>query len=204
MWVARLPLMFSPGADVCVDEQLVAFKGRCGFKQYMPSEPANYGIKIWVTCDMTTSYAWRMQIYIGKSPGCSQEVNQGMRVTLQLTEGLQENTVTCDNFFTSFPLAEELLRRKLTLVGTIRGNKPELPPELLQLQQRKILSSVFAFTKTTMVVSYMPKRGKNVLLLSTKHGEPVVSDGEKRKPAAILDYNRCKGGVNNLDKVCAN
>lgn len=52
-----------------------------------------------------------------------------------------------------------------------------------------------------MAVSYMPKRGKNVLLLSTKHREPAVSDGEKKKPAAILDYNRCKGGVDNLDKV---
>lgn len=201
MWVSRLPLLFNPGIDVCVDEQLVAFRGRCGFRQYMPNKPAKYGIKIWVTCDVATSYAWRMQIYTGKPPGSSREVNQGMRVTLQLTEGLQGHTVTCDNFFTSFALAEELLRRKLALVGTIRKNKPELPPQLLQLRQREILSSVFAFTKTAMAVSYMPKRGKNVLLLSTKHREPAVSDGENRKPAVILDYNRCKSGVDTLDKV---
>uniref|UniRef100_A0A3B4HAA9 PiggyBac transposable element-derived protein domain-containing protein n=1 Tax=Pundamilia nyererei TaxID=303518 RepID=A0A3B4HAA9_9CICH len=157
-WVARLPLLFNPGVDVCVDEQLVAFKGRCGFRQYMPSKPTKYGIKIWVTCDVATSYAWKMEIYTRKSPGSSREVNQGMRVVLQLTEGL----------------AEELLRRKLALLGTIRRNKPELPPQL---------------------------RGKNVLLLSTKHREPAVNDGEKKKPAAILDYNRCKGGVDNLDKV---
>lgn len=200
-WVARLPLLFNPGVDVCVDEQLVGFKGRCGFRQYMPKKPTKYGIKIWVTCDVATSYAWKMEIYTGKSPGSSREVNQGMRVVLQLTEGLQGHTVTCDNFFTSFSLAEELLRRKLALVGTIRRNKPELPPQLVQLRQRKILSSLFAFTKTTMAVSYMPKRGKNVLLLSTKHREPAVSDVEKKKPAAILDYNRCKGGVDNLDKV---
>ncbi|XP_063324883.1 piggyBac transposable element-derived protein 3-like [Pelmatolapia mariae] len=200
-WVARLPLLFKPGVDVCVDEQLVAFKGRCGFRQYMPRKPAKYGIKIWVTCDVATSYPWKMEIYTGKSPGSSREVNQGMRVVLQLTEGLQGHTVTCDNFFTSFSLAEELLRRKLALVGTIRRNKPELPPQLVQLRQRKILSSLFAFTKTTMAVSYMPKQGKNVLLLSPKHREPAVSDGEKKKQAAILDYNRCKGGVDNLDKV---
>lgn len=200
-WVARLPLLFNPGVDVCVDERLVAFKGRCGFRQYMPSKPARYGLKIWVICDVATSYAWRMQVYVGKPPGGSREVNQGMRVTLQLTEGLQGHTVTCDNFFTSFTLAEELLKRKLALVGTLRRSKPELPPKLLQLRQRKILSSVFAFTKTTMAVSYMAKKGKNVLLLSTKHREPAVSEGEKRKPAAILDFNRCKGGVDNLDKV---
>lgn len=30
-WLARLPQFFNPGVDVCVDEQLVSFKGRCGF-----------------------------------------------------------------------------------------------------------------------------------------------------------------------------
>ena len=66
--MAHLPLLFNPGVDVCVDEQLVAFKGRCGFRQYMPNKPAKYGIntiQIWVTCDVATSYAWWMQIYTG-------------------------------------------------------------------------------------------------------------------------------------------
>lgn len=201
-WTHRLPLLFNPGQDVCVDEQLVPFKGRCRFRQYMPSKPAKYGIKIWVTCDVTTSYAWKLQIYTGKSPGSPAEVNQGKRVILEMTEGLQGNTVTCDNFFTSYGLAEELLKRKMALVGTIRRNKPELPPQLLQIKHRALLSSLFAFTKTHTAVSYVPKRGKNVLLLSTKHREPAVSDTEKKKPVIITDYNRCKGGVDNLDKVC--
>lgn len=201
MWVARLPLLFNPGVVLCVDEQLVSFKGRCGFRQYMPRKPAKYGIKIWVVCDVATSYAWGMQIYTGKPLDRSREVNQGMRVTLQLTEGLKGHTVTCDNFFTSFPLAEELLKRKMALVGTIRSNKRELPLKLLQLQNRKLLSSRFAFTRTAMAVSYIPKRVKNVLLLSTKHRKPAVSSDEKKKPEVILNYNKCKGGVDNLDKL---
>ncbi|XP_071396353.1 piggyBac transposable element-derived protein 4-like [Centroberyx affinis] len=199
-WVHRLPLLFNPGQDVCVDEQLVPFKGRCGFRQFMPRKPAKYGIKIWVTCDVITSYAWKMQIYTGKPAG-SPEVNQGQRVVLEMTEGLQGNTVTCDNFFTSYALAEELLRRKLALVGTIRKNGPELPPQLLQTRQRAPRSSRFAFTRTHTAVSYVPKRGKNVLLLSTKHREPAVSHTEHQKPTIITDYNRCKGSVDNLDKV---
>uniref|UniRef100_UPI003AAEECD7 piggyBac transposable element-derived protein 4-like n=1 Tax=Centroberyx gerrardi TaxID=166262 RepID=UPI003AAEECD7 len=199
-WVHRLPLLFNPGRDVCVDEQLVPFRGRCRFRQYVPRKPAKYGIKIWVACDVVTSYAWKMQIYTGKSDG-SPEVNQGKRIVLDLTEGLQGNTVTCDNFFTSYALAEELLRRKVALVGTIRKNRPELPPQLLRTKQRAPRSSLFAFTKTHTAASYIPKQGKNVLLLSTKHREPAVSDAEHQKPAIITDYNRCKGGVDNLDKV---
>lgn len=96
----RLPLLFNLGQDVCVDEQLVPFRGRCGFCQYIPSKPAKYGIKIWATCDFLTSYAWKMQVYTGKSAGSPAEVNQLKKVILEMTEGLRGNTVTCHNFFT--------------------------------------------------------------------------------------------------------
>lgn len=53
-----------------------------------------------------------------------------------------------------------------------------------------------------MAVSYIPKRGKNVLLISTRHWEAEVTEGEKKKPEMIMFYNKHKGGVDNLDKVC--
>ncbi|CAM4635701.1 unnamed protein product [Leuciscus chuanchicus] len=203
LWVERLPLMCNPGLDITVDECLVPFRGRCSFKQYMPSKPAKYGIKIWAACDARTSYAWNMQVYTGKPKGGQPERNQGMRVVLDLTTGLQGHTVTCDNFFTSYALGQELLRRKLTMVGTVRKNKPELPPALLTTRDRVCFSSIFAFTETHSVVSHCPKRGKNVLLMSTCHKDAKVSDREDKKPDVMLDYNRCKGGVDNLDKMVA-
>lgn len=57
-WVQLLPLMFNPGPEVTVDERLVDFRGKCPFRQYMPSKPGKYGIKIWAACDAKTSYAW--------------------------------------------------------------------------------------------------------------------------------------------------
>lgn len=144
-----------------------------------------------------------MLIYGGKSAGCAPEVNQGQRVVRDMTDGLEGHTVTTDNLFTSYALAEELLKRKTALVGTIRRNKPELPPHLLQTRARPPRSSEFVFRKTTTAVSYVPKRGENVLLLSTKHREPAVSGGEHQKPVMIMDYNRCKGAVDSLDQVCA-
>ncbi|XP_058252363.1 piggyBac transposable element-derived protein 4-like [Hemibagrus wyckioides] len=200
MWTLRLPLLFNPGKNVTVDEQLVPFKGRCSFRQYMPKKPAKYGMKIWVTADAATSYAWKCEIYLGKTGGAP-EVGQGKRVVMEMTEGLQGVTVTCDNFFTSYSLAQELMQKKIALVGTIRKNKPELPPNLVEVKGRSALSSVFAFTKNTTAVSYVPRRGKNVILISTKHREGVVTEGEKKKPEIIMDYNHCKGGVDNLDKV---
>lgn len=144
-----------------------------------------------------------MQVYTGKSPGQAPEKNQGMRVVLDMAEGLNGHNITCDNFFTSYALGEELLKRKVTMLGTVRKNKPELPTELLVMKNTAVTSSMFAFTDRATVVSYCPKKGKNVLLMSTMHKDAVLSTREDRKPQMVLDYNKTKGGVDNLDKVTA-
>ncbi|XP_067115864.1 piggyBac transposable element-derived protein 4-like [Osmerus mordax] len=202
MWVERLPRLYDPGPEVTVDEQLVAFRGRCPFRQYMPSKPAKYGIKSWVACDAKSSYAWKMQVYTGKLSDGAPERNLGMRVVLDMTEGLKDRNVTCDNLFTSYELGRELMTtRNMTMVGTVRKNRSELPTELLATNRRRVLSSQFAFTPTTTLVSYLAKKKKNVLLMSTRHTDAEISDRDDGKPTIILDYNRNKGGVDNLDKV---
>ncbi|XP_031134023.1 piggyBac transposable element-derived protein 4-like [Sander lucioperca] len=197
-WARRLPGLYNPGPDVTVDEQLVPFRGRCPFRQYMPSK----------LCDAKSSYAWNVQVYTGKSVCGASERNQGARVVLDLTEGLAgPRNVTCDNFFTSYDLARRLLReRRLTLVGTMRKNKPELPAALLDTRGRAVASSRFAFTPAAALVSYVPKRNKNVLLLSTLHAGDtrlVMSGSRAAKPEIVLHYNATKGGVDNLDKLVA-
>lgn len=171
MWAHRLGMLFSPDRDLTVDEQLVPFKGRCSFRQYIPKKPAKYGIKVWAACDVKTSYAWRLQVYTGRAAGEPAEVNQGLRFVQEMTDGLQGHVVTVDNFFTSSELAEELLKNKMALVGTIRQNKKEIPPVLRQMRGRAVYSSIFAFSAKQTLVSYIPRRGRNVLLLSTKPGQ---------------------------------
>ena len=200
-WVEQLPLLYNPGPNITVDERLVAFRGRCPFRQYMPSKPAKYGIKIWAACDAKTSYALNMQVYTGKAVGGAPEKNQGSRVVLDMAHGLRGHNITCDNFFTNYNLGQELLKRKLTMVGTVRKNRVELPAELLVIKNRAAQSSMFAFTDTTALVSYCPKKGKNVVLMSTLHNNAEISTREDQKPSMILDYNATKGGVDNLDKV---
>ncbi|XP_053361966.1 piggyBac transposable element-derived protein 4-like [Clarias gariepinus] len=200
-WVSLLPLMYDLGSDVTVDERLVPFRGRCPFKQYIPSKPGKYGIKIWAACDARSSYAWNMQVYTGKPAGAKSEKYQGMRVVLDITEGLRGKTITCDNFFISYALGLQLLKKKLYMLGTVRRNKPELPPALVSKTGRARFSSKFAFTETHAFVSYHAKNKKNVLLMSTLHRDAAVSNRDDKRPKIIEDYNHNKGGVDNLDKV---
>ena len=97
-------------------------------------------------------------------------------------------------------LSQQLPKRKITMVSTVRMNKPELPVALLATSGINAISSKFSFTPTTTLVSYLPKRNKNVVLLSTLHKTAEISDREDWKPAIILEYNHNKGGVDNLDK----
>ena len=80
-----------------------------------------------------------LQVYTGRQAGMVRETNQGERVVLQLVQGL-ENTgrnITTDNFFTSLSLANTLLEKKLSLLGTVRKNKGEIPSEFVGKINRK-------------------------------------------------------------------
>nr|XP_022911139.1 piggyBac transposable element-derived protein 4-like [Onthophagus taurus] len=191
-----------------LDEQLVPFRGRCSFRMYIPSKPAKYGLKIFTLVDARTWYILKSEVYVGKQNDGSFKVsNTTVDVTMRLTEPIHRSgrNLTIDNWFTSFPLAELLLQQNVTMVGTMKKNKKELPPELLA-KGRPEKSSVFAYQNNKTVVSYVPKKNKNVVLLSTMHLEDGTIDettGEDSKPEIITFYNMTKGGVDVVDKLCS-
>ena len=82
---------YTPEPHMTVDEQLVCFRGRCLFRQYIPSKPGKYGIKVWAICKANTSYAWKMQMYTGKDPAIGREVNQGARVVKDLVKEIENS-----------------------------------------------------------------------------------------------------------------
>jgi hypothetical protein len=91
-----------------------------------------------------------------------------------------------DNFFTDFNLATDLLKNKMNneQFGTVKKkqkkktkkNKQEVPPSLQPDKKRAGKSSLFRFTNTATMVSYVPKRGRCVILLSTMHADDKVGD----------------------------
>lgn len=57
----RCRAAYKPGSQLCVDEQLVVYRGRCHFKIYITSKPGKYGMKIWVCCDVDTAYVVNLE-----------------------------------------------------------------------------------------------------------------------------------------------
>lgn len=111
-----------PFDSLSVDEQLVPFRGRCNFTQYMPSKPAKYGIKIFWLWDAMTAYALDGIIYTGRKPHEPIRKNLGLNVVKRLAKSMEGSSrnIAVDNFFTSLQLAEEVLQKQITVVGTIK------------------------------------------------------------------------------------
>nr|CAH7763851.1 unnamed protein product [Callosobruchus chinensis] len=196
---------YSPGVNVTVDEMLVAFRGRCRFRMYMPNKPAKYGIKIQILADTKTHFAVNAEDYTGKNPTEDRtRFTHPTHVVLRLVEPIvnTNRNITGDNWYTSVELADALRSKGLTYVGTMKKNKRAIPPQFLPNRTRQTDSSLFGFTAQNTIVSYVPRRGKSVVLLSTMHHNASV-DGSTKKPEIILYYNGTKGGVDALDEKCA-
>lgn len=202
LFIAQLQVMYRPGADMTIDEQLVPCRGRCSFRQYIPSKPGKYGLKIFWICDSAVSYPLRGEVYLGKQPEATRTQNVSRDVVKKLCEPWRSTgrNITMDNFFTDVSLASDLLEDRLTIVGTIRKNKGDIPQELKTAQGRELYSSKFCFSDSLTLVSYVPKPKKAVILLSSMHHDSIVGDPPKRKPHIIEYYNATKGGVDSFDQ----
>lgn len=168
---------YTPSEYLTLDEELVAFRGRCGFRQYIPSKPAKYGIKIYALVDAKTFYTMNLEIYRGRQPDNSSFAFSNKPFDLvdrmvNCVTGSSRN-ITMDNFFTSHEVAESLLlKHKLTVVGTLRANKACIPP-CFKLP-RQVHSSMFGFQKNSTLVSYIPKPRKFVYMISSLHHDKNI------------------------------
>lgn len=100
-------------------EGMIAYKGRHKAKQYIPSKPTQWGLKVWLRCDSITGFCHQLDVYLGRDQYRGASVGQA--VVEKLTEGLEGKNfhVFYDSFFTSVSLAKSLLEKRIFSCGTI-------------------------------------------------------------------------------------
>lgn len=91
-------------------------------------------------------------------------------------------------------------------MGTLRKSKREIPGEFLNVKDRPSCFTMFSFGKddnNCLLVSYIPKKNKNVLMLSTLHNEGIIDPTsiEVKKPEVITFYNKTKDGLDVVDRL---
>ncbi|XP_023565842.1 piggyBac transposable element-derived protein 4-like [Octodon degus] len=209
-FLSNCQAIYTPSEYMTIAEQLAAFHGRCSFRQCLPNKPSKYGIKIYTLVDAKTYYTFNLEIYPGIQPpgpySCSNKPNDIInRLVAPISQS--NRNVTFNSWFTSYPLMLHLLREHhLTSVGTIRKNKAEIPHEMLQVRNRELYSTIFGFQKDITLASYMAKKNKVVLLMSTLHHDGSIDrdTSTQMKPEMETFYNKTKGGVDTVDELCSN
>ena len=193
MMQEKLCEFYTAGPYLTIDEQLLEFHGRVGFRQYIASKPGKFGMKILWTCDAQSTYALKGIVYIGCETLTGSTFTEGSftkRMSLELTKPFMNSgrNVTMDNWFTSVELAAELLSRKTTLIGTIRSNRRDIPKAAKVVTNRVRKSTAFYKSGENLLCSFWDKGTGPVLLLSTMHAQPVLCNSGKAE--VVEDYNR--------------
>jgi hypothetical protein len=188
---------------LCIDEQLLEYHGRVRFRQYIPSKPGKFGIKIFWLTDSTGKYCFNGLTYIGKGTLSEKQRSESSSLAEAIVMNLMDpflnngRHLTADNWFSSVKLVERLLENGTTYVGTIRKNQRALPPSLKDMAGRNHGDVQFAHNQSMLLVSFWDKGTSPVLIIDSLHrGHEMVGE----KPSSITFYNETKSGVDTLDK----
>jgi hypothetical protein len=136
-----------------------------------------------------------VNIYLGKqTEGSIRETQIGKKAFLTLcAKYFHTNRCLCaDIFFSSIPLCQELWVNGIEYIGTLRANKIEIPQAFLKNPSRIVDTCLFAFKDEITITSFVPKKSKALILVSTKHHTEEI-DLNSKKLKIILDYNKLKG-----------
>jgi len=143
------------------------------------------------------------------------------RIVLQLVEQLLQRSngsgyhLYTDRFYTSYNLADELLKCGVHLTGTGQRSRQNMPPDLKKKKKMATHEVVTYANDQAMVLCWQDKRP--VIMLSTYHdndvqtvqrrsgkagnsNQPTVID--IRKPTVIIDYTSKMGAVDRADHLC--
>ena len=89
--------IYYPTCELSVDEWMVGFKSRLGFKQYLPLKP----IKLWVLCEAKSGYTLNFSVYCGKESSTTNAQPLDSRVVFELMEPyyMKWHQLFMDNFY---------------------------------------------------------------------------------------------------------
>jgi hypothetical protein len=113
----------NPTQNLCIDESLMLWKGRLGFKQYIPSKLHRFGIKSFELVDCETKFIFDFIVYTGSNTEC--QITPGLGLSGSIVLELMQRYLNkghhlyLDNWYTSPTLFELLHRNKTGACGNV-------------------------------------------------------------------------------------
>ncbi|XP_063312604.1 piggyBac transposable element-derived protein 4-like [Pelobates fuscus] len=203
--------MYTPQKNICVDESLMNYKGRLGFKQYIPVKRSRYGIKLYKLCESASGYVYTFRVYEGKDshldpPGCPDIIGMSGEIVWDLINPLLNKGyhLFIDNYYNSIPLLRILYCFETVACGTIRKTRVGFPKALAQKKLKRGETTALCQDEL-QALKFKDK--KEVFMLTSMHTErtrrvTVCGRQEiRRVPVCIRRYNKHMGGVDLSDQL---
>ena len=158
---------------MAIDETLYSYRGRIGIKQFNPSKPAKYGLIYRSLCNSTIPCTYFTLPYAGKLNNVglnnaskfyvsdTDEYTKYLVAETSKYNKLKETKILMDRYFTSVSVGKLALDdQSITIVGTIRHDRKEIPKELKMLDGREEKSTMYVYSEDglAMLVSYFDKK----------------------------------------------
>lgn len=207
--------------NVCVDEQMVPFKGKLSVKQYMRGKPNPWGIKLYLMCG-ESGLVYDFLLYQGSTTELNCNIQKvfglGGAVVLKLTMLLKKNRhfLYMDKFFTSFNILHALQQNCIYSAGTIRVNRFANPPFISDKELSKMgrgssyeVSSNMHNSNIGLIKWYDNKAvvlGSNFITSGVPDDIKRYDKKEKtyitvNRPEIVKCYNQSMGGVDKHDQL---
>ena len=196
---------------------LYPMRHQIAFRQYNPNKPHRYGMLIKSLNDSRFPFTYKAAPYASKpeqgdGPYYISATEDYVKYLVNETEkdtSLQGRNISTDRLYTSIPLANWLLDKNITTVGTLNTNRIGLPNELKDTRCREEFSvtcHVESEDKNMYLATYAVKTKstgrKNVFMLSTMRPMGgITKDDKKFKPAIFKFYDFTKGGTDIVDQL---
>ena len=196
---------------LCIDQQIVSFKGKSALKQYNPQKPKKLGYKLYIFPGVD-QLIYNLEVHTGTITICPNQPDLKasgniVLILLQNIPRMKWHKLYFDNWYTSIELVTTLYQQGIACVGTVCSNR--LPNNKLisdAVMKRKDRGSMEIWTVSVdnvelRVVKWHDNRA--VTLLSTHEAiNPTIRwDRKERKkvkvtcPSIVNTYNKFKGGV---------
>ncbi|XP_046814165.1 piggyBac transposable element-derived protein 3-like [Vespa crabro] len=182
----RIPM----SEHVCVDEQIIPFKGRHRLKNYMPKKSKKWGYKAFLLCD-SSGLIYNFEIYTGKVirdpelPNVGSSGNMVLRLAKIIPKQLFYK-ICFDNWFSTLPLVFELEKLGIQSVATVR-----VTINAVKWYDNKAvhLISTFCEIEPVDIVKRWDKKVNRMI--------------DVQRPNIVKTYNQHMGGINLVDSLIA-
>ena len=182
-------------------------RNKISFKVYNKSKPTKYGLLFKSLNAVKYPYTYQSHAYASTPVGepTSHYVNSTDEYVLYLVNKVSDNgveynmkgcTITTDRLYTSVTLAEKLLARGITLVGTWQSNRKGFPEELKTVSGDAGTSTIWyqvnddrqtvpaELRNKIRICNYVTNSKKQVVILTTTEPlQGVTLDDNMKKPA---------------------